>query len=110
MGSIAWRKPVAGVAAVCALSLSWAMAGCNRAEEKGGTTPATPAASSTGGTPAAPADAANPEAGVMKGTATTADGKPLKTFGGSIYGYSLKSGQSQTLSIDGADGRYRVNL
>src|SRR3954468_10313576 len=110
MGSIASRNPAATVAAVFALLLSWAVAGCNRAEEKGGPPPTTPAASSTGGAPAAAADATNPEAGVMKGTATTVDGKPLKTFGGSIYGYSLKSGQSQTLSIDGADGRYRVNL
>src|SRR3954463_3004642 len=40
-------------------------------------------AGSTGG--AAKVDAGAPEAGVIKGTAKTEDGRPIKSFGGSIY-------------------------
>ena len=54
--------------------------------------------------------AAGPQGGVISGTAKTMDGRPIKSFGGSIYGYSSKSGQSQTLSLDGAEGKYATDV
>jgi hypothetical protein len=66
--------------------------------------------SGAGASAAAPdANASQPEAGVLKGTARDAQGKPLKSFGGSISGYSLKSGQSQTVTFEGKDGVFHVN-
>lgn len=79
------------------------LGGCKK-EEDG--TAQGPAGAAPG---AAVADAGPAEAGSMKGTAVDSQGKPLAKFGGSIYGYSLKSGQSQSLNIDGASGQYRVN-
>jgi hypothetical protein len=60
--------------------------------------------------PKAKVDAGPAEAGVIKGTATTADGRPVKSFGGSISGFSTVSGQRLQASIDGADGKYRTEV
>jgi hypothetical protein len=89
------------------------LAGCDKHNSSDTTAAATTA---TNGTPnataggvSAPADAGRLEPGVLKGTARDASGRPLKSFAGYAYGYSLKSGQTQSANFDGADGRYRVN-
>ena len=64
-------------------------------------------AAATAGAPNA--NASQPEPGVLKGAARDAQGHPLKTFGGSISGYSLRSGQSQTVTFEGANGTFHVN-
>jgi hypothetical protein len=55
-------------------------------------------------------EAGPPEAGVIKGTAMTSDRRPIKTFGGSIYGYSAKSGQKVSANIEGEDGKYSTDV
>ena len=52
----------------------------------------------------------SPEAGFIQGTAATADGRPIRAFGGDINGYNTKSGQRVSASIEGADGRYRTEV
>ena len=87
------------------------LAGCNKGEPE--TKPATPAAGAPAGGGSSSGGANNtaaPQAGVISGTATTSDGRPIKSFGGSIYGYSAKSGQNVTANIDGADGKYRTDV
>lgn len=49
-----------------------------------------------------------PEAGVIQGTARTLAGRPLASFGGSISGFSTKSGETLSLNIDGVNGVYRA--
>jgi hypothetical protein len=82
--------------------------GCDKDSGKSSTSAGSPG-SGAGPAPAAEVAAA-PQAGVISGTAKTLDGRPIKSFGGSIYGYSSKSGQSQTLSLDGANGKYSTNV
>lgn len=55
-------------------------------------------------------DAGPAEPGVIKGTATTMDGRPIKSFGGYISGYSSKSGQRVSANIDGTDGKYSTDV
>jgi hypothetical protein len=50
------------------------------------------------------------EPGVISGTATTTDGRPLPTFAGDIGGYSLTSGKNVNASIDGAAGAYTTRV
>jgi hypothetical protein len=84
---------------VVLLGLTVGVAGCKK---ESGTASGAGSAATAGGA----SDAA--EAGVIKGTATTTDGRPVKSIGGSISGYSAKSGQNVSATIDGADGKYRV--
>lgn len=53
---------------------------------------------------------ARPSRGVVKGTATTADGRPIKAFAGSVSGYSATSGENVEADIEGADGQYRTDV
>lgn len=55
-------------------------------------------------------DAGPAEMGIIKGTATTTDGQPIKSFGGSISGYSSKSGQRVSANIDGTNGKYSTDV
>ena len=80
-------------------------AGCDRKESSS----AGPGAPGAGGGGAAAIVSESPEAGVIKGTAVDSIGRPIKSFGGSLSGYSLKSGQNQSADFAGAAGAYRVN-
>jgi hypothetical protein len=86
---------------VVLLSVAPGLVGCKKdSKESGG---ASGASAATTGEASAAA-----EAGVIKGTVTTTDGRPVKSIGGGISGYSAKSGQNVSATIDGADGKYRV--
>ena len=50
------------------------------------------------------------EPGIIAGTARPPTANRLKNSPGTLAGYSLKSGQTATNDIDGANGHYRVNV
>jgi hypothetical protein len=91
-------KPIHALAVVSLLSMTL-LSGCDE------TTKAEPGAKAEAGAAEVAA-----EAGVIAGTAKTIDGRSLKSFGGGISGYSSKSGQTVSTSIDGADGKYRTDV
>jgi len=51
-----------------------------------------------------------PEPGVIKGVATTSDGRPLKSFEGSISGYIVKSGSKISANLESLDGAYATEI
>jgi hypothetical protein len=81
------------------------LVGCGDDSSKAGGSTGSSSSSPSSNAPSAGA----PGAGVIKGTALKQDGSPIASFGGNIYGYSGKSGQNVTASIDGANGKYATN-
>jgi hypothetical protein len=78
------------------------LSGC---DEKKSDTPA-----ANGSAPAATPTADAKQAGVIVGTGTTQDGRPIKSFSGSVSGYNSKSGERVSTNFDGADGKYKCNV
>ena len=83
--------------AVLILTFSFASIGCGETEAKSD--------SAEGAKPAV-----EPTAGVISGTARTVDGRPIKAFGGSIEGYTIKSGETVSTEIVGVDGIYEAEV
>lgn len=100
--SIAWRLAVAVV--------SCALIGCGNEDGTPPQATGTANADTPAQAPDKPQAVEKAEAGVIRGRAVDAAGKPLKTFGGYISGYSLQSGQQIYANITGKDGSYTARV